>query len=280
MALVIPRGHAADLAAGRTARVQVIADATDSTTASLALGYAQSIVRAHSRNVVLRAIERERGTRPAGLLDVRPRVWFNPELESRNFLVPALIPVIMMVIAALLTSLTISREWENGTMEQLISTPVRGSELIVGKLAPYLALAFFDLVATMLTAQYLFGVPLRGSALLVLALAAVYLVGVLSLGVLISLTTRTQLLASQTALIATFLPSYMLSGFIFNIRDMPAPIRLLTYLVPARYFVTIIRGIYLKGIGVAMMAADTLLLAAFACVTLTVAIVLFRKRLA
>ena len=224
------------------------------------------------------AAARRAGARvPAAPLDLRPRVWFNADLESRNYIIPGLIAVIMMIIAALLTSLTVAREWERGTMEQLIATPVRGSELIVGKLMPYFALGMADVLVTVLLGEFLFHVPLRGSPALLVGMAGVFLAGGLALGLLISVVARGQLLATQMAMVGTFLPAFLLSGFMFSIANMPAPIQLFTYLVPARYFVALLKGIYLKGVGLEILAGEALLLAAFALVVLLVANAKFRK---
>ncbi|HWR35011.1 MAG TPA: ABC transporter permease [Clostridia bacterium] len=277
--LVIPRDFSQQFEAGRTVQVQVITDATDSNTAVLALGYAEMATQAFSRQATVQKLKRAGLTPPRAPLDVRPRVWFNTDLESKNYIIPGLIAVIMMVIAALLTSLTVAREWETGTMEQLIATPIRGVELITGKLLPYFALGMLDVVLAVGMGEVLFHVPLRGSVLLLFSVSAVFLVGVLSLGMLISIAAKKQLLASQTAMVVTFVPSFLLSGFMFSIANMPVPIQVLTHLIPARYFVSIIKGIYLKGVGVQVLAAEIALLGAFAVVMFALANVKFRKRL-
>jgi ABC-2 type transport system permease protein len=210
---------------------------------------------------------------------VRSRVWFNEDLESKNYIVPGLIAVIMMVIAALLTSLTVAREWEQGTMEQLISTPVTGPELIAGKLLPYFTLGMFDVLLAVVMGKYLFGVPLRGSVALLFVTAAVFLVGALSVGMLFSIVARSQLLASQLAMMITFLPSFLLSGFVFAIGNMPPPIRIATHLVPARYLVSILRGIYLKGVGLGILGGEVALLSLFGGAVVLVAARKFRKKL-
>jgi ABC-2 type transport system permease protein len=212
-------------------------------------------------------------------LDLRPRVWFNPELESRNYIVPGLIAVIMMVIAALLTSLTVAREWERGTMEQLISTPIKAPELVLGKLVPYFVIGLLDMCLAVLMGRFLFHVPLRGSLLLLFGMASMYLAGVLSLGLVISILTRSQLLASQFAMVLTFLPAFLLSGFIFAIANMPRVVQIITYVVPARYFVTILKGIYLKGVGLEVLAGPAALLAAFAAAMVSLAVLKFKKKL-
>jgi ABC-2 type transport system permease protein len=210
---------------------------------------------------------------------MRPRMWFNDDMESRNYIIPGLIPVIMMVIAALLTSLTIAREWEWGTMEQLISTPIKGPELIFGKLVPYFAIGMFDVLLAVLMGEFVFHVPLRGSVLLLFVMAAIFLVGALSLGMVISIVAKNQLLANQLAMVLTFVPAFILSGLVYAISAMPLPIRLVTYLVPARYFIALLKGIYLKGVGLNVLASEAILLVIFAAAMVALANLKFRKKL-
>ncbi|HEQ60395.1 MAG TPA: ABC transporter permease, partial [Firmicutes bacterium] len=227
--LVIPGDFAARVDSGREVPVQLIVDGSDSNTATIAMGYADGVVRAYSQELASREIRRRGGAEPAWPLEVRPRVWFNPELESKNYIIPGLIAVIMMVIAALLTSLTVAREWERGTMEQLISTPVKGRELILGKLLPYFAIGMLDVLIAVLMGEFLFQVPLRGSPALLFAMAAIFLAGALALGMTISIVTKSQLLASQVAMVLTFLPAFLLSGFMYAISNMPKAIQGVTY---------------------------------------------------
>jgi ABC-2 type transport system permease protein len=278
-AIIIPYNFTQLLSSGRTAPVQFIVDGSDSNTATIVLGYAQAVTLAYSQDVMLADVRRTGGRAIEVPLDVRPRVWFNTELESKNYIVPGLIAVIMMVIAALLTSLTVAREWEGGTMEQLISTPVKGPELIIGKLVPYFVIGMVDVLLAVLMGQFVFDVPLRGSPLLLFGMAAIFMIGTLSLGLLISTVSRTQLMANQLAMILTFLPSFLLSGFIFAVSSMPKPIQVVTYIVPARYFVSILKGIYLKGVGLEILAWPALLLAVFTAAMLLLAIAKFKKRL-
>jgi ABC-2 type transport system permease protein len=280
IALVIPRDFAQRLGAGRDAPVQMIVDGSDSNTATLAIGYAEVVTRVFSEDLVLKQTRLMGRPAPQVPLDVRPRVWFNSDLESRNYIIPGLIAVIMMVIAALLTSLCIAREWERGTMEQLISTPVGGQELILGKLVPYFAIGMFDVLLAVLMGEFLFGVPLRGSVALLFALSAVFLAGGLAMGMTISIVTKNQLLASQMAMVTTFLPSFLLSGFVFAIANMPRAVQIVTYVVPARYFVVILKGIYLKGVGLHILIGQAGLLALYAAIVLLVANLKFRKKLA
>ena len=226
-----------------------------------------------------RQLQRSAGPRVETPLDVQPRVWFNADLESKNFIVPGLIAVIMMVIAALLTSLTVAREWERGTMEQLIATPVRGGELILGKLIPYFCIGLTDVALAVLMGQFLFHVPLRGSVPLLFGMASIFLAGVLAMGMTISIVAKSQLLASQLAMTLTFLPSFLLSGFMFMIANLPRPIQWVTYLVPARYFVALLKGIYLKGVGLETLAPDAILLVVFGVIMVIVAKVKFTKKL-
>ena len=279
-ALIVPADFADRLAARENVPVQMIVDGSDANTATMAIGYARVVTLAYAQQVALKEIQRMGGAELSAPIEVRPRVWFNSDMESRNYIIPGLIAVIMMVIAALLTSLTVAREWERGTMEQLISTPVRGPELILGKLLPYFAIGMLDVILAVLMGEFVFHVPLRGNVALLFGMAAIFLVGALSLGLLISIVTRSQLLASQLAMVLTFLPSFLLSGFMYAISNMPLPIRVITHLIPARYFVALLKGIYLKGIGLDILALEAGLLTVFSAVVLTLANRKFRKKVA
>jgi len=278
-ALVIPEDFAARVRSDRASVVQLLLDASEANTATIALGYAEAVVSGYSADLEVRWAKAKglQGIRPP--LDVHSRVWFNTDLESRNFIVPGLISVIMMIIAALLTSLTVAREWEQGTMEQLVATPVTGPELILGKLLPYFVIGMVDLSVAVAMGKYLFHVPMRGSLPLLFGIAAVFLVGALSLGMLFSVAARSQLPASQMAMAFTFLPAYLLSGFVFSIDSMPPVVRAVTYLVPSRYFVKVIKGIYLKGVGLGTLALDTALLLAFGAAMLLAATRLIRMKI-
>jgi len=279
VALVIPRDFARRIESASSAAVQLIVDGSDSNTATIAIGYAELLTQTYSQEVALQKIRRLGGQPMRKPLDLRARAWFNVEMQSKNFIIPGLIAVIMNVIAALLTSLTVAREWESGTMEQLISTPVRGPELILGKLLPYFSIGMFDVLLAVLMGKFLFQVPLRGNAALVFFTAAIFLTGVLSLGILISIVTKSQLLSSQVAMIVTYLPALLLSGLVFAITNMPKPLQLITYLIPARYFVKLLRGIYLKGLGLELLALEAALLTVFGVVVLVLANAKFKKKL-
>ena len=278
-ALIIPSDFADRLAAGKITKIQLIVDGSDSNTATIASGYAEVITANYSQDLVLQNFQKKAGLLAASPLELRPRVWFNADLESRNYIIPGLIAVIMMVIAALMTSLTVAKEWEQGTMEQLISTPVKAPELIIGKLIPYFAIGLFDVLLAVLMGEFLFHVPLRGHVALIFAQAAIFLIGTLSLGMLISITTKNQLLASQLAMVATFLPAFLLSGFAYPIRSMPKVLQWITYLVPAKYFVILLKGIYLKGVGPGVLYVEGLFLAVFGLLMFVLANKKFKKKL-
>lgn len=279
MALIIPNDFDNLIKSGRQTQIQLIVDGSDSNTATIAMGYANIIVQTFSQELAIQFIRKRGGRIPRTPLDLRPRVWFNPDLESKNFIIPGLIAVIMMVIAALLTSLTVAREWECGTMEQLISTPVKSHEMILGKIIPYFIIGIFDVFIAVLMGEFLFKVPLRGNGALIFGMTAIFLAGTLSMGLLISIIAKNQLIANQMAMIITFLPSFLLSGFVYAIYNMPKFLQILTYLIPARYFVTILKGIYLKGVGLNILWFETLLLSIFGVAMIILANVKLKKKL-
>ena len=277
--IVIPKDFSHYLNSGAKAPVQVILDGSDSNTATIALGYVNSVVYAYNVKVLTKAVDSS-GAPSVNAVDFRPRVWFNQDFESKNFIVPGLIAIIMMIIAALLTSLTVAREWERGTMEQLISTPVRPAELIIGKFLPYFAIGLFDLAIAVLMGRFVFDVPLRGSIFLLFILSSIFLTGALSLGIYISTVAKSQLMASQMAILVSFLPTFLLSGFTYEIFNMPKVVQAITYLIPARYFITILRGIFLKGIGIADLWGESLCMLLFTCLATAAAIKKFKKKIA
>jgi len=278
-ALVIPVDFSRRLDSGRQAAVQVIVDGSDSNTATIALGYADAVALGYSEEMFVEELKYrgEQGVREP--LELESRIWFNPDVESKNNIIPGLIGVIMMVIASLMTSLTIAREWESGTMEQLISTPVKVPELIFGKMLPYFGIGFFDVIIIVFIGEFVFDVPFRGDPLLLFAMALLFLLGALSLGLLISIATKTQLLASQLAMVVTFLPSFLLSGFLSPVQNMPEFIQGITYFVPARYFITFLRAIYLKGVGLSVLYVEGIFLTLFALAMAAAANLKFKKKL-
>lgn len=290
IALVIPADFARILSRGETALVQTVVDGSDPNTATIALGYAEATAATFTRDIMLKQLrntptlsqgERVSALSPGKLpvLELRPRVWFNNDMVSRNFIFPGLIAVVMMIMAAILTSLCMAREWETGTMEQLIVTPVTGAELIFGKLAPYFCIGMLDLLLCVGVGEFVFDVPLRGSLWLLAPLSMLFLFGALSFGMLLSIITKSQLLASQVGIVTTVLPAFLLSGFIFPIENMPLPIQTVTHIITARYFVFILRGIYLKDVGIGVLWPEVLFLAGFGVIVMTVAIKKFRKKI-
>ena len=274
MALVIPPGFERKLGSGARAPVQAIVDGADANTAGISANYATAIVTAYSAAIVLRT------TLVAAPVRVEARVWYNEALESPPMIVPGLIAVIMMVIAAMLTALTVAREWERGTMEQLAATPVHPAEVILGKLLPYLGIGLVDVTATVLIGMFVFGVPFRGNPVLLAAMATLFLVGSLGLGIFISAVLRSQLLATQLAMLATFLPSLLLSGLLFDLNAMPIVLRTISAAVPARYLIVVMRGIFLKDVGLSVLWPQGLAMVLYAVIGLTLAIRSFRKEIA
>ncbi|MDH5202209.1 MAG: ABC transporter permease [Nitrospirota bacterium] len=270
VALWIPEDFSKNIRTGKNAELQVIVDGSDSNTATIALGYISAVSELYSQRI--------RGY-ITPLIDFRVRIWYNQELKSRNFIIPGLIAVIMAVITALLTSLTIAREWERGTMEQLISTPIKTSELILGKLTPYFLIGFIDVVISVLIGVFLFDVPLKGNVFLLMALSSIFLFGSLSFGILISIIARSQLVSSQIAMVTTFLPAFLLSGFMFAISNMPQPLQIITYIIPARYLVSMLKGIFLKGNTLGLLVMETVLLLIFGLTVFAIANKKFKKRI-
>ena len=271
VAITIPSDFSKAIRLNEVAPLQVIVDGSDSNTATIALGYVSALTDQFAQRVS--------GARTPLRIDPRVRVWYNPELKSRNFIIPGLIAVIMMVIAALLTSLTFAREWERGTMEQLISTPVTQSELILGKLIPYFLIGIIDMALSVVMAVYLFDVPFKGSLPILAAISSAFLFGALGLGIVISIVTKSQLVSSQIAMVVTFLPAFLLSGFMFAISNMPTPLQAVTRIIPARYFVFALKGLFLKGSPLEILAADALFLALFGLIVFAVASRKFRKKI-
>lgn len=280
MAVVIGRGFARNVAAGDAAEVQILVDGSDSNTASIAAGYAEALVMAYSLQLRQEWLEKRGAGKLEPPADLRARVLFNNAMQSKNFIVPGLIAVILMLIAAMLTSLTIAREWENGTMEQLLATPVRPRELLLGKLGAYFVLGVADTVIALVVGVGLFGVPMRGSYLLLAGASALFLFGALCWGIFLSTAARSQLLAYQAALITSFLPAFLLSGFVFAIENMPWVVQQITRIVPARYFVTILQGIFLKGVGLEVLWTPVLFLLIYAGIVFGVASRKLRQKVA
>jgi ABC-2 type transport system permease protein len=279
MGLIIPWNFSRTVKSGRKAAVQVLLDGTDSNTANIVLSYVQAIGRQYTQEQTFIKVKRM-GLQKANLpVEGRTRVWFNEELESKNYFIPGLVAVIMSIIGVLLTGQVVVREWERGTMELLISTPVRKEELIIGKLFPYFFLSLLDLTLALLMAKWLFQVPLRGSITLLFLLSSLYILVALALGMIISTVAKTQLLANQMAMIIGFLPTFLLSGFTFSISNMPDWLQVMTYAIAPRYYVTILKEIFLKGAGFSFLWFETLILIGFMVAGYWVATRSFKKEL-
>ena len=280
MAFVIPGDFASSVKKGTPVSVQVIFDGSDSNTATIAMGYLRAVIAGFDMGI------QEKRLQKAGLkmvdmpLEGRVRVWFNPELKSRNFIIPGLTGVIMMAICALMTALSVSREKETGTLEQLISTPISSMELLLGKLLPYVVVGLVDLALVVGAGVLIFGVPFRGSYLLLLLISLVFLTGTLSWGLFVSVISKSQLQASQIAVLSAFLPSFLLSGFIYPIENMPLALQAVTFIVPARYFVEILKGLFLQGVGFSVLWPQVLALVIYAVVIFNLARRKFSMRIA
>jgi len=279
MGIVIPWDFSQRLHEGGSAQVQALVDATDDNSANVLIGYAQAVMQGYSTEIQLEWL-RDRGqiARPAPV-SVQTRTWYNEDLESSAFIIPGVLALVMSVIGAFLTSLTIAREWERGTMEQLISTPVSPFEIMFGKLVPYFAIGMIDVIICALLALYWFHVPFRGSFLTLLLSSAMFMVVVLSMGFFISVIAKNQLAASQIALLATFLPAFLLSGFLYAIEQMPVVLQWITRVLPARYYVSVLKKIFLKGSPTSLLYADLVPLAVFTLVLALLATRSFHKRL-
>jgi ABC-2 type transport system permease protein len=278
LAIVIPPRFSEDLESGGTS-VQAILDASDSNSANLGLDYARAVVTTYSSRVQVDWAQ-NRGMAPPVLpLDVRARTWFNENLESMATFVPGVVALVMAVVGAFLTSLTIAREWERGTMEQLISTPVGALEIEIGKLVPYFVIGMSETAVCAVMGVVWFRVPFRGSWIVLFASSALFLLVVLSLGYWMSVVAKSQLAASQFALVATFLPTFLLSGFLFPIDQMPVVVQWITRVLPARYYITILRNIFLKGTPVRLFASQLAALGIYAFVLVIMATRAFHKRL-
>ena len=279
MGLVIPWDFSRRLHDGRTAQVQALVDASDDNTANVLIGYSQAVVQAYSSQVQLDWM-RKRGQAGQSIpLSVETRTWYNENLESSAFIIPGVLALVMSVIGAFLTSLTIAREWERGSMEQLVSTPVTPLEIMLGKLVPYFIIGMFDVIVCAALALYWFHVPFRGSFVTLLVSSALFMIVVLSLGFFISVVAKNQLAASQIALVVTFLPAFLLSGFLYAIEQMPIVLQWITRILPARYYVSILKQVFLKGTPTQFLYADLVPLTIFALLLGLLATRAFHKRL-
>ncbi len=278
VALVIPPGFARDLFRGRTPQVQLILDGTDANTANVLLAYATRIVRAFSQPIVATFAARAGGNRMQAI-EAEPRVWFNPELTSSNFMVPGVVAMVLMIITMTLTSLGIVKEKEIGTLEQLMVTPIKPHELILGKLIPFVIIGFVDAVIVLVVAHYWFEVPVRGSLPLLFFLSFLFILTTLGLGLFVSTIAKSQQQAMLIAQFFFFIPFIFLSGFTFPISNMPDTIRAITYIIPLRYYLEILRSLLLKGAGLGELWFQALMLFAIGVAVLWLSVLRFHKKL-
>lgn len=271
VAIVVPGDFAARVQAAKPVKIQIIGDGSDANTSRLAMNYAANIGAIYSRTVASEQMQLQGRGELKQPIELEQRAWYNPGLRSQNVLIPGIIALVMIVVAALLTSTTIAREWETGTMEQLISTPLRGPELIFGKVVPYFCIGMVDVAMAVLMGHFIFAVRIVGNSALLFGMSSLFLTGALFFGLTLSITLKSQVLANQLAIIAGFLPTLLLSGFVFAIENMPLPLQFLTYIVPARYFIAILRGIYLKGIGLEILWLNGLFLTLYALIMIVMA---------
>ncbi|HNQ19371.1 MAG TPA: ABC transporter permease, partial [Smithellaceae bacterium] len=268
VAIIIGPDFMKNLQADREAQLQILIEGSDPNFAGIIRGYLTVFTEQYNQKILFDFLNRQGMTTIKPPVDGRIRIWFNEDLESRNFIIPGIIAIIIMIVGALLTSLIIAREYENGTMETLKSLPVKAGELLLGKAIPYFFIGLTDVLIAMLLGQLLFGVVMKGNFLLMMLATALYLFVALALGLLISTATKSQLVANQMAVIITYLPSVLLSNFVFPIVNMPKVLQMITYIVPARYYIDILGGVYLRDTGIAYLWPSMAVLA-FLAVLLT-----------
>ncbi|MFI5385162.1 MAG: ABC transporter permease [Fimbriimonadales bacterium] len=281
LGLVIPANFAQRTAAGRAAAVQIIVDGSDPTTATTVSGYASAIVAGYSNSVLEQVVQRHGIVIGANAMtiDVRPRVWYNEDLLSIDFIVPGVIVIVLMMTTASLTASTVARERERGSIEQIVVSPVKPYELMVGKTAAYVLLALLDVTLVVIIGHFWFGVPIKGSLLLFSLCSLLFITSSLGIGLLASAGAKTQRGAQTSVMLLTMLPGIILSGFVFPISSMPAGVQVFTWLIPARYFMVIVRGIFLKGTGFVDLWPQIWPLALLCCVLMGASIATFKKRL-
>ncbi|MCP4634828.1 MAG: ABC transporter permease [candidate division Zixibacteria bacterium] len=277
-AIVIPSGFANNIKTGNEAVVQIIVDGANSNSATTTIGYMGAFTQAYSQKILLQAFKKTGLKKTTIPIDFRPRIWFNPELKSAKFLIPGLIGFILMVTAVISTALSVVREKEKGTMEQLTVAPIKPYELIIGKMIPYIIISLVATIVILITGNILFDVVVRGSYALLFFVTLVFLTGCLGLGLLISTVAKTQQVAFMIATMATMLPTFILSGFVFPIRNMPLIIQGITWLVPARYYLVSLRCIILKGTGLSSFWDQMVYLTIFSVITVGISSFRMRKR--
>jgi len=262
MGIVIPPGWTENMKADRASPLQVLLDGSDPNFAGISRGYVTAFIEEYNQDQLLGFLDRKGMEKINPPVEGRIRVWFNEDLESRNFIIPGIIAIIIMIVGAMLTSLVIAREYENGTMETILSLPLRAEEFLVGKAIPYFLIAFTDVLVSVFMGQVLFGVVMKSSFWLMILASSLYLAVALSLGLLISIITKSQLVANQMAVLFTYLPSLLLSNFVFPVGNMPEALQIVTYIVPATYFIDILNGLFLRGVGLTVLWPSYLVLTA------------------
>ena len=275
--IVIPPNFMKSISADRATQLQIIIDGSDPTFGNIIRGYITAFTEQYNQKLLLSFLNRQGQEQIKPPVDGRIRIWFNEDLESRNFIIPGIIAIIIMIVGALLTSLIIAREYENGTMETIKSMPVKAAELLLGKALPYFFIGLTNVLIAILLGQLLFGIVMKGNFWLMILSASLYLGVALSLGLLISNVTKSQLMANQIAILTTYLPSLLLSNFVFPVINMPKFLQLLTLAVPARYFIDILSGIYLRNLGFAYLWPSMLVLALMFTVLTTANYILLNK---
>jgi len=277
LAVIIPPDWTRNIQADREAPLQILLDGSDPNFANISAGYITAFLERENTVALQRFLDRQGQERMQPPLEGRIRIWFNEDLESRNFIIPGIIAVIIMIVGAMLTSLVIAREYENGTMETIKSLPVSAGEFIVGKAIPYFFITLADVLLAVLMGQVLFGIVMKASFWLMITACSLYLAVAVTLGLFISAAVKSQLVANQIAPLTTFLPSMLLSDFVFPVMNMPPAIQIITYVVPARYFIDILKGIYMKDLGLTYLWPSFLVLFGMAALLAALNIVILKR---
>jgi ABC-2 type transport system permease protein len=282
VALCIPPDFSRRLTHSQTATLQTIVDGSDSSNATVPINYINQIVQQYSLEKAISALGSKGVQLRRGLpvINIQSRVWYNPEMKSVNFIVPGMIAMILMMLGSILTALSVVSEKENGTFEKLIITPIHSHELVIGKIMPFVILSFADVIFCLLVGKLWFKVPLRGSITLLLCLSTLFLFSTIGLGLLISSVAKTQRVAMMAAMLTSMLPTFLLSGFVFPIESMPTVIQWITYLIPARYYLEILRGILLKGAGIKVLLFNASCLMVYSIIMILISASRFKKKLA
>jgi ABC-2 type transport system permease protein len=279
VALVIPPKFGEDVAAGKSAPVQMLVDGSDGYTAGIALGYAGQIAGAYNQQIFQRTVDRS-GVKPNfGSVNSDIRVWYNPELKSKNFMIPGIVAMLLLLITGMLTAMAIVKEREVGTLEQLIVTPIKSWQLIIGKLVPFVIIGIFDVILVLTVGRFWFNVPMRGNVLFLFFCGGIFLLSSLGIGLFVSTVSHSQQQAAMTMQFFIFIPFLYLSGFTFPIDNMPRWVQYITYAIPLRYFLEIVRGIFLKGDGFLNLWREILAMFSIGVVLLVLSTLRFHKKL-